>query len=180
MKPKKQNKNRNKNFIRRNEQIKINKVLLIKDGENLGVYPTFEALRIAKEEGLDLVEVAPNAKPPVCQVMDYGKFLYDQQKKNKKQKTTHKEKIVTFRYVIDDNDLQTKANKVRQFLEKGYKVKLVVKFRAREKAHKNEGFVTIKKCLGLLEDIATIEKPVAMEGSNVTCRLEKKSHSTKS
>jgi len=181
MKPKKNNNSKNGNFVRRNEQIRVNKVLLVKDGQNLGVYPTSEALRMARDANLDLVEVAPQAKPPVCQIMDHGKYLYNQQKKTKNNRqASQKEKIISFRYVIDDNDLQTKANQIRKFLEKGYKVKIVVKFKSREKAHKDQGFTAIKRCIELLDDIAAIEKPMGMEGSNVTCRIEKKSPSTKS
>lgn len=170
------NQKQNKSFVRKNEQIRVPKILLIKDGQNLGEYPPFEALKMARAEGLDLVEVAPKAKPPVCQIMDYGKFLYDQQKKKKAQRnSSQKEKEISFRYVIDDHDLETKANQARKFLEKGYRVKLIVKFKAREKAHKDQGFVVIKKCLELLEDVSKIDKPVGMEGANVTCRLEAKS-----
>ncbi len=166
----------NRNFVRKNEQIRVAKILLIKGDQNLGEYSPYDALKLAREEGLDLVEVAPNARPPVCQIMDYGKFLYDQQKKKKAQKnSTQKEKEISFRYVIDDHDLETKANQARKFLEKGHRVKLIVKFKAREKAHKDQGFVAIKKCIELLDNVASVYKPVAMEGANVTCRLEAKS-----
>jgi len=165
----------NKKFVRRNEQIRIPKILLVKDGQNLGQYPTSEALKMAKAEGLDLVEVAPQSRPPVCQIMDYGKYLYEKQKKKKTQKNSaQKEKEISFRYVISDHDLETKANQARKFIEKGYRVKLIVKFKAREKAHKDQGFVVIKKCVELLDDVAKLDKPVGMEGANVTCRLEAK------
>jgi len=172
---KKKNQQPNKKFVRRNEQIRSPKILLIKDGQNLGQYPTSEALKIARAAGLDLVEVAPQSRPPVCQIMDYGKYLYEQQKKKKTQRNSaQKEKEISFRYVISDHDLETKANQARKFIEKGYRVKLIVKFKAREKAHKDQGFVVIKKCVELLDDIAKLDKPVGMEGANVTCRLEAK------
>lgn len=167
--------NNNKKFVRRNEQIRVPKVLLIKDGQNMGTYPTFEAIKMAREEGMDLVEVSPNANPPVCSIIDYGKFCYEQQKKKKSQKGgQQKEKDISFRYVIDDHDLLTKANQARTFLEKGYRVKLIVKFKARENAHKDQGFVVIKRCLELLHDLVTPEKPPAFEGNQVTCCLEVK------
>ena len=167
--------NKDKKFVRKNEQIRASKVLLVRDGKNLGTYPTFEALRMAREDGLDLVEVNGASNPPVCSIMDYGKHIYEQQKKKKGQKTSQqKEKEISFRYVINDNDLKTKANQVRVFIEKGYKVKLTVKFKARENAHKDQGFVVIKHCLDLLKDVAVPEKPPVLEGNNITCRLDAK------
>ncbi len=161
-----------KDFVRCNEQIRIPQVLVVHEGKNLGVMPTREALSKARSFDLDLVEVAPQARPPVCSIMDYGKYMYDKRKRSKSQSHSQKEKEVSFRYVIDDHDLGTKAGQVRRFLEKGFKVKLVVKFKAREKAHKDQGFVTIKKLLALVEDIAVVERPPAFEGNNITARLD--------
>ena len=164
-----------KNFVRYNERIKLPEVLLIHEGQNLGVVKTSEALAKARSCNLDLVEVAPNARPPVCQIMDYGKFMYEKQKREKsKAASHHKEKEISFRYVIDDNDLETKANQIRKFIDKGLKVKVVVKFKAREKAHKDKGFAALKKLIEMLADVVSIEKEPGFEGHNVTARLDKK------
>ena len=169
------NDGKDKKSVRKNEQIRAFKVLLIKDGQNLGTYPTNEAIRMAREEGLDLVEVSPNANPPVCSIIDYGRHLYDQQKKKKSQKQSQqREKEICFRYVIAEHDLATKAAQVRSFIEKGYRVKLMVKFKARENAHKDQGFLVVKRCLELLQDVATAEKAPHLEGNTITCRLEAK------
>ena len=164
-----------KDFVRHNEQIRVPQVLLIENGRNVGVIATSIAMAKARAAGLDLVEVAAKAKPPVCQIMDYGKFMFDKQKKEKdKGHNNHKEKEISFRYVIDDNDLKTKANAARRFLEKGDKVRVVVKFKHREKAHKDKGFEVIQKLVDLVADIAAIEKPAAFEGSNIVGRLQAK------
>lgn len=165
----------NKNMVRKNEQIKLPKVLLIKDGQNLGTYPTNEAIRLARDEGLDLVEVSPNSNPPVCSIMDYGKFVYDQQRKKKSQKQSQqKEKEISFRYVIDEHDLEVKANQIKKLIEKGYRVKVTVKFKARENAHRDKGFIAIRQCLDLVKDIGTPEKPPVLEGNNIICRVDAK------
>lgn len=162
-----------KDFIRFNERIRIREVRVVHDGENLGVMLTVDALKRAKLAGLDLVEVAPQSRPPVCQIMDYGKFMFDKSKK-KKQQASQKEKELSFRYVIGDHDLETKANHARKFLEKGNRVKFVVKFKAREKAHKDQGFSALKKMIDLLADVGSVEKPPGFEGHNLTARIEPK------
>ena len=159
-------------FVRCNDRIKIYEVLLIHEGENLGVMKTRDALAKAVSLDLDLVEVSPNARPPVCQIMDYGKFMFENNKKKKHHFA--KDKEVSFRYVIDDNDLTTKASQIRKFIEKGHKVKVVVKFKAREKAHKDKGFAALEKLITMLEDIVSVEKPPGFEGHTVTARLNKK------
>jgi translation initiation factor IF-3 len=163
-----------KDFVRYNDRIRIPQVLVVQDGKNLGVMATRDALAKARSVGLDLVEVAPHARPPVCSIMDYGKYMYDRQKRSKSQSHQSKEKEISFRYVIDQHDLETKANQVRRFLEKGIKVKVVVKFKAREKAHKDQGFVAIQKLLSLLEDVAAVEKAPTLEGNNIIARLDVK------
>ncbi len=163
-----------KDFVRYNERIRIPQVLVVHEGKNLGVMQTRDALAKARSMGLDLVEVAPHARPPVCSIMEYGKYMYDRQKRSKSQSHGQKEKEISFRYVIDGHDLETKANQVRRFLEKGIKVKVVVKFKAREKAHKDQGFVAIQKLLSLLEDVATVEKAPSFEGNNIIARLDVK------
>lgn len=168
-------KQQKRNFVRCNERIRIPEVLLVQDGKNLGVVKTSEALAKARSAGLDLVEVAPQARPPVCQIMDYGKYMYEKQKREKhKASSQQKEKEISFRYVIDDNDLQTKANQIRKFIEKGLKVKVVVKFKAREKAHKDKGFTALEKLIVMLDDVCSVEKAPGFEGHNVTARLDAK------
>lgn len=166
-----------KDFVRHNEQIRVPQVLVIENGRNIGTMPTSIALAKARAAGLDLVEVAAQAKPPVCQIMDYGKFMFDKQKQKKdkdKSGGQHKEKEISFRYVIDEHDLQTKANAAKKFLEKGDKVKVVVKFKQREKAHKDKGFEALDKLVAMVEDVATLEKPASFEGSNIVARLQAK------
>lgn len=162
-----------KSFARYNENIKAYEVLIIHNGENLGVMRTQEALYKARTLDLDLVEVSPHASPPVCQIMDYGKFMYEKTKNKKKQHVV-KNKEVSFRYVIDDNDLSTKANQIRKFIDKGHKVKIVVKFKAREKAHKEKGFVAIGKLIKMLEDVVSVDKSPGFEGHCIIAQLNKK------
>jgi translation initiation factor IF-3 len=162
-----------KDTVRSNFQIKAPRVRVIQDGKNLGIMQTFEARKLAQDVGLDLVEVAPQSQPPVCQIMDHGKFMYERSKKQKEKKSSQtKEKEIVFRYVIDDHDLQTKANHAKEFLEKGHKVKLVVKFKARENAHRDQGFVVMKKCIEMIGDIGVVERSPILEGKTVIARLE--------
>ncbi len=159
--------------IRCNEQIRIHQVLVVQDGKNLGVMYTKEALATARASGLDLVEVAPNSRPPVCHIMDYGKYMFDRSK-SKGKASQQKEKEISFRYVTDDHDLETKANQAKKFLEKGMRVKLVVKFKHREKAHKELGFETLSKVIELLKEVSSLEMPPKFEGANVVARLDRK------
>jgi translation initiation factor IF-3 len=163
-----------RNFVRCNERIRISPVRVIHDGKNLGIMPTHEALNRARNLGLDLVEVSAQSRPPVCSIMEYGKFMYDKQKKEKDKQTHKKEKEICLRYVIADHDLLTKVNQVRKFLEEGIKVKVIVKFKQREKAHKDQGFLVINKLISGVEDLAVLEKAPSMEGSNIVVRLDTK------
>ncbi len=162
-----------RNTIRRNEQIRCPRVLVVQDGQKLGTFPPYEALRMARDANLDLVEVAPQAQPPVCAIMDYGKFKFDQQRKEKEKKKNSgpKEKDVTFRYVISDHDLEVKANATKRMIEEGDRVRISVKFKARENAHKDQGMIVINRCLELLKDSVTIEKAPAFEGNQITCKV---------
>ena len=158
-----------------NDRIRIPEIRVICDGKNLGVMKTKDALAKAKEMELDLVEVSPTSRPPVCQIMDYGKFMYEKSKRAKDNKSsTIKEKEIAFRYVIDSHDLDTKANQAKKFLEKGFRVKLVVKFKAREKAHKEQGFSVLNTLITQLSEVAEIEKEPGFEGSSVTAKLKYK------
>jgi len=137
------------------------------EGEQLGVLSKQDALAAAAEAGLDLVEVAPNATPPVCRIMDFGKFKYQQSKKaqlaKKKQKIIQVKEIKV-RPKTDDHDLETKAKHARRFLEEGNKIKVTVRFRGREIVHPERGEMVLQKLMTLLEGIATVESPAKMEG----------------
>ena len=173
-KPKKYKGDQKKDFVRTNERIRIPDIRVVKDNQNLGVMKTRDALRMARDAGLDLVEVAPNSRPPVCSIMDFGKYQFEKSKKEAKKSPSQKEKEIAFRYVISDHDLETKAGQAKKFLEKGNRVKLVVKFERREKAHKSEGFVVMEKMLQLLEDVAHMDKKPVLEGGHVVARIELK------
>jgi translation initiation factor IF-3 len=161
-----------------NEQIRDKEVRLIgEDGEQLGIVSSQEALRLAREANLDLVKIAPTAKPPVCKIIDYGKFKYEQTRREKeakkKQKVTEVKEI-RFSPNIDDNDLKTKANMARKFLVKGDKVKVTLRFRGREMAHTGSSRVILDNFFALLEDVAVIEKYPRLEGRNMTMFLSEK------
>jgi translation initiation factor IF-3 len=166
-----------KDWVRHNEQIRIPQVLVIHNGKNLGVMSNRSALDLARANDLDLVEVSPNSRPPVCHIIDYGKFMYEKQKKQKESSSKQaqiKEKEVDFRYVIGDNDLQTKVNQIRGFLAKGFKVRCVCKFRQRENAHKSQGFGVLKKVIEMVQDIAEVESGPKFDGNNVFCKIDVK------
>ena len=161
-----------------NEQIRDKEVRLIgEDGEQLGIMSSKEALALADEAGLDLVKIAPTAKPPVCKIIDYGKFRYEQTRKEKEAKK--KQKIIELKEVrlspnIDSNDLKTKATSARKFLEKGDKVKVTLRFRGREMAHMNQSKHILDDFAQSLEDVAVIEKPAKVEGRSMTMVLAEK------
>jgi translation initiation factor IF-3 len=140
------------------------------NGQKLGVMKTKEALDIAYEKGLDLVEVAPNSNPPVCRIMDYGKYKYQQQKKlheaKKKQKVIEV-KTIKLRPRTDDHDIQVKVKHIRKFLEKGNKVKVIVMFRGREQAHLELGEQQLKRIYESVSDVGTIEQKPKKEGRDM-------------
>ena len=126
-----------------------------------------EALEHAEASGLDLVEVAPNAKPPVCKIMDYGKFLYEEKKKSqeaKKRQTQIQVKEIKFRPHTDDHDLQTKIKHIRRFIEDGDRCKVTVFFRGREMAHKDRGQLVLDRVVEMLSDVAKVEQASKVEG----------------
>jgi translation initiation factor IF-3 len=170
---------KNEKLAKINQQITVPKVRLIVDGENLGLMETYKAKAIAFEKELDLVEVSPDANPPVCSIMDYGKFRYEQQKKTKKKKETvvaakaSKIKIVQLSPVIGDGDLTTKANKARGFLEENMKVQITLRFKRRQNAHKDVGFEVIKAFMAKLEDIAAMDMSPKLQGNTINCRIER-------
>jgi len=156
-----------------NEQIRLTPILLIdEDGNKIGVISNRDALAKAREVGLDLVEVSPNVRPPVCRIMDYGRFKYELSVKEKKQQPKSSQvKEVRFRPSIGDGDIQTKIRNIRSFLEDGQKVQVRLEFKARENAHKDLGFVVVKKVVEAIADIATATIPRS-EGRLLSCMIE--------
>ncbi len=144
----------------------------------MGIVSPKEGLQIAMDKGMDLVEVSPAAKPPVCRIMDYGKYMFELSKKEresrKKQKTVNV-KEVKFRVGIEEHDFQTKARNAIKFIENGDKVKVTIMFRGREITHSELGTVICLKLAKQLEDIANVEKPPKLEGKNMTMILVPKS-----
>ena len=161
-----------------NEQIRDREVRLVgENGEQLGIMSARDAYLKAQEEGLDLVKIAPRAKPPVCKIIDYGKFKYEQSRKEKEARK--KQKIVDIKEVrmspnIDKNDLNTKAGAARKFLSKGDKVKVTLRFRGREMAHMASSRVILDDFAEKLSDIAVIEKAPKIEGRSITMVLAEK------
>ncbi len=161
-----------------NEQIRDKEVRVIgENGEQLGVMPVRDAMRLADEAGLDLVKIAPTAKPPVCKIVDYGKFRYEQARKEKEARK--KQKIIEIKEIrlspnIDSNDLNTKVNAARKFIGKGDKVKITLRFRGREMAHMANSKHILDDFAEALSDIAVIEKAPKVEGRSMTMFLTEK------
>jgi len=166
--------------LRINEQIRVREVRLIRDeGEQQqGIISTMEALEIAREQGLDLVEVAPNAVPPVVKIMNYGKFKFENEKKirdSKKKQKQIKLKEIRMQPKIDDHDLDFKSKHVRDFLIDGNKVKVTVRFRGREMAHTELGLDVLKDVLARIEGEYVMDKAPSMEGRFMSMVLSPKS-----
>ena len=151
-----------------NEEITVPNVLLIDDaGEKRGVVPTAQAIEIAAAAGLDLVEVSPGTQPPVCKILDYGKFKYQQQKK--KNEAKKKQKVVEIKEIkmrpnIDTHDYEVKAKAIRRFFEEGDKVKVTLRFRGREMAHQERGMELLKRVQDDFDDVAKVEQLPKLEG----------------
>mgnify|MGYP002531998648 FL=1 len=161
-----------------NEQIRDREVRLIgEEGEQLGVMSSREAQKLADEAGLDLVKIAPTAKPPVCKIVDYGKYHYEQARKEKearKKQKTIEIKEIRLSPNIDTNDLNTKINAAKKFLTKGDKVKVTLRFRGREMAHMNASKHILDDFAEALTEIAVVEKPAKVEGRSMTMVLAEK------
>ncbi len=161
-----------------NEQIRDKEILLIGEhGEKLGIMSAREAFKLAQEAELDLVKIAPTAKPPVCKIIDYGKYRYELLRKEKEAKK--KQKVIEIKEVrlspnIDTNDLNTKTSAARKFLEKGNKVKITLRFRAHEMAHMNQSKYILDEFAENLADIAVIDKPSKVEGRTMVMFLTAK------
>jgi len=164
--------------LRINEQIRVREVRLIQDGgERQGIMATLEALQLAREAGLDLVEVAPQAIPPVVKILDYGKFKFENEKRirdSKKKQKLLKLKEIRMQPKIDDHDLDFKSKHVREFLADGNKVKVTIRFRGRELAHTELGLDVLKDVLAKIEGEYVMDKPPAMEGRFMSMVLSPK------
>lgn len=160
-----------KQFIRTNERIRAREVRVIdENGEQIGVMQPFEALKIARERGLDLVEISPNANPPVCRIQDYGKFLYEKDKSDRA--TRKKQKIITIKEVkfsvtVDEHDYQTKKNQAVRFLNDGDKVKASLRFKGRQMAHRDLGYNIINRLIQDIGEAGTVEFMPRMEGTTL-------------
>lgn len=161
-----------------NEQIRDKEVRLIgENGEQLGIVSAKEALRMAEEADLDLVKIAPKAEPPVCKIIDYGKYKYEMVRKEKEAKK--KQKTVELKEIrmspnIDTNDLNTKINSAKKFLSKGDRVKVTLRFRGREMAHMQQSKSILEDFAKAVEEIAVVEKAPKVEGRNMSLVLAKK------
>jgi translation initiation factor IF-3 len=153
--------------LRINHRIRVPEIRVIAEEEQLGVMPTHEALRLAEERGLDLVEISPRAFPPVCRIMDYGKYKYEEAKKKqqaRKRASTVETKEIKFRPKTEGHDMAFKVKHVRRFLEGGNKVRLAVVFRGREITHPQTGMAVLNRVVEMCSDIAAVEATPNMEG----------------
>lgn len=147
------------------------------DGEQLGIMSRVDALKAAEEAGVDLVEISPNANPPVAKIIDWGKYQYQQmkqQKKNRQSSKTNELKQMRFGLKIGANDLEIKLRKIRQFLQEGHKVKILIFYRGREMAHKELGYDLIDRVVSALEDEAVVEQKPQMAGRNLSITVRSK------
>ena len=158
-----------------NEQIRDSEVRVVSaDGEQLGVMSSRDAMKLAREAELDLVKIAPKAQPPVCKIIDYGKYKYEQsrrEKEAKKKQKTVEVKEVRMSPNIDANDLNTKVNNAKKFILKGNKVKVTLRFRGREMAHVQQSKHILDDFADMLKDVAQVEKPAKLEGRNMSMVL---------
>lgn len=181
----KRNKTSNKKFYRKNERIFARELrVLDSKGEQIGIISREEALEKAKEAELDLVEVAPTAKPPVARIIDFNKFLYQEEKKRRETKKKAKNsdtKEVRLGPFMDNHDLETRLKRAREFLEDNDKVKLVVRFKGRQMGHPEFGHKTIGKAIEMLSDISKVDKEPRFEGRQLIAMLspERKKHEKK-
>jgi translation initiation factor IF-3 len=160
-----------KQFIRINERIRAREIRVIdENGEQMGILPPFEALKIARERGLDLVEVSPTAVPPVCRIQDYGRFLYEKEKSDRAARKKQKViviKEVKFSVTVDEHDYQTKKNQAVRFLQEGDKVKASLRFRGRQMAHRDLGYNIINRLIQDIGENGVVEFMPRMEGTTL-------------
>jgi len=157
-----------RSFVRINGKIRVPKVRCVdENGDMVGVVPTIDAIKLAQSKKLDLVEISPDAKPPVCRIMDYGKFQYNEKQKKrnaKKKQQNHAVKEIKFHSNVEEHDFQTKLNHIRNFLTKGHKVKVSLQFRGRENAHKELGFEIVEKVKQEVSDVSSVDSEPRMMG----------------
>jgi len=169
--PRREFQNPNKDEHRINERIRIPQVRLIDhEGNQIGVVPTHQALQMAREVNLDLVEISPNSSPPVCKILDYGKFKYEKKKKEheaKKKQVVVKVKEVQLRPNTEEHDLNYKFKNIRTFLEEGDKAKITIMFRGREIAYVDQGYKMMSQLVEMVKDIAYAESPAKLEGKKL-------------
>lgn len=169
--------------IQVNHEIKAREVRLIgPDGKQLGIMPLKEALRYAQEAQLDLVKVASNAKPPVCKIMDFGKYKYEQSKREKEARKNQKViniKEIRMNPTIDEHDFQVRLKNTLKFLKEGNKVKVSIRFRGRQMTHTQLGEEVLNKMIELTQELGVVEKPPKMEGRNMVMVLSPKQTKTK-
>ena len=158
-----------------NEQIRDKEVRVVSEnGDQLGIMSAKDAMKLAQEAELDLVKIAPKAQPPVCKIIDYGKYKYElarREKEAKKKQKTVEVKEVRLSPNIDSNDLNTKINNAKKFIAKGNKVKVTLRFRGREMAHVQQSKHILDDFAAQLEDVASVEKPAKLEGRNMSMVL---------
>ncbi|NCU37994.1 translation initiation factor IF-3 [Candidatus Saccharibacteria bacterium] len=175
---------RYKRSVKINTSIRINEAIRAKElrvigtsGEQLGIMSRQEALKVAEEAGVDLVEISPAADPPVAKVVDWGKFQYQKMKEQQKNRRSNKAtelKQMRFGLKIGSNDLDIKLRKIKEFLSEGHKVKILIFYRGREMAHKELGYVLIDRVVSLLEDVAILEQKPQMAGRNLSIVVRSK------
>ncbi|HOV46470.1 MAG TPA: translation initiation factor IF-3 [Exilispira sp.] len=161
--------------MRKNEEIMASEVRVIgEDGEQLGVLPLKKAIELAFEKGLDLVEISPNAEPPVCRIIDFGKFRFERERKAKEAKKNQKQveiKEIRFTATIEEHDIEVKLKKAREFLEDGDKVLFKLRFRGREIVHSDVGVQLFEKIIQDLDDVGIVEKRPFIEGKFLTMMM---------
>ncbi|HJL80798.1 MAG TPA: translation initiation factor IF-3 [Gammaproteobacteria bacterium] len=157
-----------KKRIRKNGQIRASEIRLIdEEGNQLGILPINEAIEMAAAKGLDVVEVSPNTEPPVCKILDHGKYLFEQKKKSqgaKKKQKTIQVKEIKFRPLIEKGDYEVKVNRIRDFIGQGNKVKISLRYRGREMRHVELGHDLLKRVLTDIEEVSSVEQEVQFEG----------------
>lgn len=168
-----------RSFIRANHKIRVPMVRCVRaDGEMAGVMATRDALKLAQQDGLDLVEISPNADPPVCRIMDFGKYRYDEsvkRKKARKQQHIRSVKEIKFHANVAEHDYETKISHAKKFLEKGHKVKLSLQFRGRENAHRELGFEVVNRALKDCGELAVVDMEPKLMGRSIVAMLGAKS-----
>ena len=166
------------NSVRINESIRARELRVIgQDGEQLGIVSRAEALKLAEEAGVDLVEISPNADPPVAKIVDWGKYQYQKMKEQQKNRKNSKQaelKQMRFGLKIGSGDLDIKLRKIRSFLEAGHKVRIQIFYRGREMAHKELGYELIDKIVALLDEDAILEQKPQMAGRNLSIGVRSK------